>query len=132
MYCIEGSTEMVTNVMDLGMTIVASGNAVICSGIHNLIEFYLAIGPACFSMPGLEETTATAATEVVRFVWSHFHHIFCANNRTYDKSQIIGDGITKALSYDLTWVLNGEFYFALFVPVGVYFKASFTDPFGIV
>jgi len=56
---------MFTEFMDLGMTVVTSGDAVSCLGCLDLIVFEFSIFQALFFAPGLEETAAAAATEIV-------------------------------------------------------------------
>ena len=45
----EFSTEMMTDIVDLSMAVVAAGNTVVGTGGHDLVEFDLAVRPAFFS-----------------------------------------------------------------------------------
>jgi hypothetical protein len=132
MNCAERAAEMMTDVMHLGMAVVATGNAVIGTGGHDLVEFDLAVFPAGFCITGLQEAAAAAATVVVRLVRRHLDNVFRPDHRLNDKAQIVGNDIAEAFSDDLAGVLDSECDFALLVPVGVDFKPSFPDPFGVV
>ncbi|KJR97895.1 MAG: hypothetical protein VR65_23060 [Desulfobulbaceae bacterium BRH_c16a] len=128
----ERSAEMMTDIMHLGMAVMAAGNAVIGAGGHDLVEFDLAVVPAGFSETGLQEAAATTATVVVRLVRRHLDNVFRTDHRLNDKAQIVGNDIAEAFSDDLAGVLYSECDFALLVPVGADFKPSFPDPFGVV
>ena len=118
--------------MDLGMAVMTAGDAVIGTGGDNLVELDLAVGPALIGKSRLQETTATAATVIIRFVRSHFDDVFRTDDRGDNESQIIGNRIAKAFTNNLTGILDGELYFPLFVPVGINLQSSFPDPFRII
>ena len=128
----ERSAEMMTDIMHLGMAVMAAGNAVIGAGGHDLVEFDLAVFPAGFGITRLQEAATTAATVVIRLVRCHLDDVFFPYHRLYDKSQIIGNNIAEAFSDDLAGILNSECDFALLVPVGADFKSSFPDPLSVV
>ena len=71
---------MVTEVVHLGMAVVAAGNAIVCAGFHDLVVFKLSISPAFFSEARLQETAAAAAAIIIGLVWRHFDDIFCTNH----------------------------------------------------
>ena len=56
---------MVAKLMDLGMAVVAAGDAVVCTGGLDLIVFNLSISQAFILESGLEETAAAAAAKVI-------------------------------------------------------------------
>jgi len=56
---------MLAEFMNLGMTVMTPGNAVICFGFLNLPVFQLAILQTFFFITGLEKTAAAAAAIVV-------------------------------------------------------------------
>jgi len=126
------SAIMVAKFMDLGVAVMAAGDAVICAGGLDLVVFDFTVSQAFFFEPGLEESAAAAAAKVVGFVGLHVDEIFFSDNGFHHKSQVIGNGITIAFSYNLTGILNREFDFQVFVPVGVDLEFAFTDPFGII
>ena len=123
---------MMPDIMDLGMAVMATGNAVIGAGGDNLVKFDLAIGSTFLGISRLQETTATAAAVIVRFIRRHFDDIFFADHRLDNKAQIVGDRIAEAFANNLTRILDGEFDFQIFVPLGTDLQTPFTDPFGII
>jgi len=80
----------------------------------------------------LEETSAAAATIIVRFVRLHVDKIFLAHDGLHNIPKIIGYWIAVALANDLAGVLDGEFDSKLLVPVGVNFQFSFPNPFCVI
>ena len=121
MYGIECSTEMMGQIMDLGMTVMTSGDAVVGPGGNDLVILELAIGPARFRMSRLQETAPAATAVVIGFIRGHFDEIFFTDDRFDNKPQIVRNLIAKTLTNDLTGVLNGELDTTIFIPVGIYF-----------
>ena len=123
---------MLTELMNLGMAIMAAGNTVIRAGRLYLFILQTAELETLFFHAGLEETAAAAAAIIVGPVGDHIDKILFADDRFDHVSQIFGNGIAKSLAHDLTGVLDGKFNFEVLVPVGVDFKLSFPDPLGVV
>ena len=111
------SPVMFTEFVDLGMAIVTAGNAIIRSRGLNLFVFYFSIGKALVFKPGLQETAAPTAAIIIRPVGLHIHKVFLPHHGFDHKSQVFGNGITIALSDDLTGILYREFDFQLFIPI---------------
>ncbi len=132
MNSVEFSTEMVGQIMDLGMTVMTSGYAVIRTCCNDLIEFELAVGTPCLRISGLQETAAAATTIIVGFIRGHLDEILVADNRFNNKPQIIRHCIAIPFSNDLAGVLHSEFDSQILVPIGIHLQSSFTYPFGIV
>jgi hypothetical protein len=132
MYGVVGAAEVMGDIMNLGMAVVAAGNAVVCTGLHNLVELYLAVGPPRFGKTGLKKAAAAAATEVVRLVRGHLDDVLFADYRSDDKTQIIGDDVAEAFPDNLAGVLDSELDFSLAVPLRADFQPSLADPFGVV
>jgi hypothetical protein len=126
------SAVMLAQLVNLGMAVVASGNAVIRSRGFNLIVFQLSIQQTLVLESGLQKSAAAAAAIVVRFIGLHVDEIFFTHNSLDNITKIICDRIAIAFSDDLAGILNREFDFQILVPVGVDLQFSFTDPFGIV
>jgi hypothetical protein len=126
------AAEMVADVMDLGVAVVAAGDAVVGAGGHDLVELELAVGPPLLGVAGLEEAAAAAATVVVRLVRRHLDDILLADDRFYDEAEVIGDGVAEALADDLAGILDRELDTQLLVPVGVDLQAPLADPPGVV
>ncbi len=118
----------ITHVMDLGVAVVAWGDAVFGLGGQNLVGFGFAIGPSCFGEAGLEKTAAAATAEVVGFVGSHVDEVFFTHHCLDHVPKIIGNGISQCFSYQLTWILDGELDLSVLVPVTAGFEFSFPDP----
>ena len=123
---------MLTELMNLGMAVVAAGDTVIRAGLLDLLILQPAELQPLFFHAGLQKTAAAAATVIVGSVGDHINKIFFADNRFDHVSQVFGNGVAKRLAYDLTGVLDGEFYLEVLVPVGIDLEPSFPDPFGIV
>ena len=123
---------MFAQFMDLGVTVVAPGNAVVCTCGFDLIVFDFAVLQAFFLEPGLQESTAAAATVVIGAVGLHVDEVFFAHHGFDHKPQVFGNGIAIAFPNDLAGVLNREFDFQVLVPVGVNFEFACSDPFGII
>ena len=102
---------MLTEFMNLGVTIVAAGNTIVRSGRLNLIVLQAAELQALLFVSRLQKTTTTAATIVVGPVGLHVDKIFFPHYGFYDKAQILGDGIPVAFTYNLAGILYREFNF---------------------
>ena len=123
---------MLTELMNLGMAVMAAGDTVVRAGGLYLLILQPAEFQTLFFHAGLEETAAAAATIIVGPVGHHIDEIFFSNDRFDHVSQVFGNGIAKSLANDLAGVLDGKFNFQVLVPVGVDLEPSFPDPFGIV
>jgi hypothetical protein len=62
----------------------------------------------------------------------HVDKIFFPDYRFYHKAQVVGNRVSITLAYDLAGILNGEFNFQVFVPIGIDLESAFPDPSGIV
>ena len=123
---------MLTELMNLGMAIMAAGDTVIRAGFLYLFVLQPAECQTLFFHAGLEKTAAAAAAIIVGPVGDHIDKIFFSDDRFDHESQIIGNGFAKSLAHDLTGILDGKFNLEVLVPVGVDLELSFPDPFGIV
>ena len=123
---------MLTELMNLGMTVVAAGDTVIRAGLLDLLILQPAEFQPLFFHAGLQKTAAAAAAVIVGPVGDHINKVFFTDHRFDHISQVFGNGVAKRLAYDLTGVLDGEFYLEVLVPVGIDLEPSFPDPFGIV
>ena len=123
---------MLTELMNLGMTVVAAGDTVIRTGLLDLLILQPAEFQPLFFHAGLQKTAAAAAAIVVGSVGDHVNKIFFTDDRFDHVSQVLGNGITKRLAHNLAGVLDGEFNLEILVPVGIDLEPSFPDPFGIV
>lgn len=62
---LKAALEMLIQVMNLRMAVVAGSNAVTCTGCLDLVEFHLPVSAAFLRIAVLEETATTAAAVVV-------------------------------------------------------------------
>jgi len=129
---IVGPAEMVGQIMDLGMTVVAAGDTVVGSSGHDLVELELAVGMAGLGKSRLQKTASSSAAVIVRFIRDHIDEVLFTDKRFDDKAQIIRHLIAVTLSHNLAGVLNGKFNFQVLVPFGIHFQSSFTYPFGVI
>ena len=123
---------MMSQIVHLGMTVVAAGDAVIGAGLNDLIILELAVIPAGIGESRLQESAAAAATVVVRFVGCHLDDVFFTDDRFDHKPKIIGNLVPIPLPDDLTGVLDGELDLTLAVPFGTGLEAPFTDPLRVI
>jgi hypothetical protein len=123
---------MLAKLMNLGMTIMATGNTIIRPGFFNLFVLQPAECQPLFFHPGLQKTATAAAAVVIGPVGNHVDKIFFPDYRFDHISQIFGNRITIGLAHDLAGILHGKFNFQILVPVGVDLELAFPDPFCIV
>jgi len=125
------ASKVVTNIFNLTVAIMTGCNDVGCPGSRNLIEFYPAIGPSLIREPGLQCTTTAAAAIIIVPVGDGINKIFFSHNRLDHKPQIIHNLVGTGFSAYIAGVLNREFGFDVFIPVGIDFQLSFPDPLGV-
>ena len=123
---------MLTELMNLGMAIMAAGDTVIRTGRLYLVVLQLAKFQTIFLHSGLEETAAAPTAIVVGSVGSHIYKVFFPDDRFDHIAQIFGNGIPITLAHDLTGVLDRKFNFQILVPIGIYLELSLANPFCIV
>ena len=123
---------MLTELMNLGMAIMAAGNTVGRAGFLYLFILQPAEFQTLFFHAGLEETAAAAAAIIVGPVGDHIDKIFFSDDRFDHESQVFGNRFPKSLAHDLTGVLYRKFNLEVLVPVGIDLELSFPDPFCIV
>lgn len=118
--------------VDLGVAVMAPGNAVCRAGGLDLVVLAFSVSQAFFLEPGLEKPATAAATVIVGAVGLHINEVFLTHNGFHHKTQVFGNGITIAFPDDLAGVLDREFDLQVLVPVGIDLEFSLTDPLGIV
>ena len=122
---------VLAQLMDLGVAVVATCDAVSGTGFLDLGIFDLTVGEAFIFVARLEETTAATAAEVVALVGVHVDEVLFANNRFHNKAQVVCGFVAVGLTDDLAGILNGELDTKFFVPVRVDGKLAFADPLGV-
>ena len=123
---------MLTELMNLGMAVMAAGDTVIRAGSFYLFILQPAEFQTMFFHAGLEETAAAATAIIVGPVGRHIYKVFFPDDRFDHISQIFGNGLPKGLAHDLAGILHGKFNLQILVPIGVYLEPSLANPFGIV
>jgi hypothetical protein len=126
------SAVMLTEFMNLGVTIVTTGNTIVRPGRLNLNVLQPAEFQALLFVSRLQKTTTAAAAIVVGPVGLHVDKILFPHHGLYHKAQIFGDGISIAFAYNLTGILDRKFNFQILVPVGIYTQFSLPNPLGVV
>jgi hypothetical protein len=123
---------MFAQFVDLCMTVMASGNAVIRARRLDLFILDFTVLQALFLEPGLQESAAAAAAVVVGAVGLHVDKVLFAHHGFDDEPQVFGNGVSKAFANDLAGILNRELDFQILVPVGIDLEFAFADPLGII
>ena len=123
---------MLAEFVDLGMAIVAAGDAVISSRRFDLLVFEQPVLEALILEPGLEESAAAATAKIIGAIGLHIDEVLFTNNGLYHKTQVFGNRVAVAFANDLAGVLDGEFDFQVPVPVGADLQFAVTNPLGVV
>jgi hypothetical protein len=123
---------MLTYIMNLGMAVMAWSDTVIRSCFDNLTKFKVSVLATSFRVAGLQKSSTAAATKVVRSIRLHIYKVFLSDHSFDYKPKILGNGITKGFSDQLTRILNRKLNFQFLVPVRTDIEFSFPDPLGIV
>lgn len=111
---------------------MARGNAIVGTGVVDLLKFQPSICAPGFRKSGLQKSAATAAAEIIGPVRRHVDKIVFPDAGFDHKPQIFGDRVPQGLAYQLAGILDSEGDPQLFVPVRVEFELSLPDPFGII
>jgi len=102
---------MITEFMNLRMTVVTTGDAIVRSSRLNLIVFQAAEFQTGILIAGLQKTAAATAAIVVGAVGLHVDKVFFPHDGFDHKTKIFGDRITVAFAYDLARILDRKLYF---------------------
>ena len=127
-----GVIQLIAQVVDLGVAVVAGGDGVSRFGGQNLIGLELAVGPALIRVAGLQETAAAAAAEVVGPVGVHVDEVFFTDHRLHHEAQVLGDRIAECFAHQLAGILNRELDLAFLVPFRAGLQLAFSDPLSII
>jgi hypothetical protein len=123
---------MLTELMNLGMAIMATGNTVIRAGCLYLFVLQPTELQTLFFHAGLQKTAAAATTIIVGPVGRHIHKVFFPDDRFDHIAQIFGNRVAKGLTNNLAGILHGKFDFQILVPIGIYLELTLPDPFSVV
>ena len=123
---------MLAELVNLGMAVVAAGDAVVGAGSLDLLVLEHTVFQALLLESRLEKSAAAAATEIVGPVGLHVDKILLADHGFDHEAQVFSNGIPVAFAHDLAGILDREFDFQVLVPVGVDLEFALTYPFGII
>jgi hypothetical protein len=118
--------------MYLGMAVMAWGNTVCRARGQDLFSFQATILSTSILITGLEKTAAAAAAVVIGSVRGHVDEVFFTHHGFDHKPEVFGHRVAEGFAHQLAGVLNREFDFQVFVPVGINLEFSFPDPLGII
>ena len=99
---------MITELMNLSMTVVTARDAVISTGSLNLIVLQTAEFQACLLIARLQKATSAPATIVIGAVGLHIDKIFLPYDGFHHKPKIFGDRVSIAFPYNLAGILGGK------------------------
>ena len=102
---------MITEFMNLGVTVVTSGDAIIGTGGLNLAILQAAEFMTGFLISGLQKTTTSATAIMVGVVGLHIDKIFFPHDGFHHKTKIFSDWVAITFAYDLARVLYGKLDF---------------------
>jgi hypothetical protein len=102
---------MITEFMNLSVTVVTAGNAIIGTSGLDLVILQPTEFQALLFISGLQKTAASAATIIVGAVGLHIDKIFFPDDSFDHESKIFGDGVAIAFAYNLAWILDRKLDF---------------------
>ena len=123
---------MLRHIVDLGVAVMTSRNAVIRAGRDDLVELHFSVLLPRVDVSGLKIPAPAAATIVVGLVGGHVNEIFLTHNRLDHIAQVICGRITESFSDDVAGILDREFNLQVLVPVGTDLEFPLPDPLGVV
>ncbi len=132
MHGLPGVVPYIGKIVNLGMAVMTWRDAILSAGCQNLVGLEFAIGSPFLWIARLEETAPSAAAIVVGAVGKHLHEVFFTHHRFDHIPQVFSHWVAKGLAHQLAGILYGEFDLAVFIPIGIHFELTLTDPLGIV
>ncbi len=126
-----GMIALLGQIVDLGVAVMARSDGISGTGCQNLVGLQFTIFSTFIRITGLKETAAAAATKVVGSVRIHVDKVLFTDHRLNHVAQVLGHWIAEGLADQLTWILDGEGDFALFIPFGTGLELALTNPLGI-
>jgi hypothetical protein len=124
--------EVLFEVMNLRVAIVAGGDAIVGRRLLDLFIFETAIIATRLGETGLQKAAAPAAAVIVGAVWGHVNKVFLPDNGLDHKTQILGNGVSQGLSDQLAGILNRELDLQILVPVRADLEFALPYPSGII
>ena len=102
---------VLAKLMNLGMAVVTTCNAIVRSGRLNLIVFQATEFQPSILVSGLKKTTPTTAAVIIGTVRMHLDKIFFAHHGSDHKAQIFGNGVSVTFAHDLAGILDRKLDF---------------------
>ena len=118
--------------MNLCVTVVAAGDAIVCPGGFDLGIFQSTEFQTRLLVSGLQKTTPAAAAIIIGPIRVHLDKILFAHHGFDHKTKILGDGIPVTFANDLTGILNGKFNLQILVPIGIHVELALPDPLRVI
>jgi hypothetical protein len=118
--------------VNLGVAVVAAGDAVVGTGGLDLIVFEFAVLEPLFLETRLEESAPAAAAVVVGAIGNHVDEVFFTHHGFDNEPEILGNGVAVGFTDNLAGILHGELDPQILVPVGIDLQLARADPFGVV
>ena len=132
MQCVKLATEVLLQIVHLGVAVVAWRDGVVGAGFLYLIEFDLAVFTSLLRSTGLQIAATAAAAVVVGFIGRHVDKVLFANHFFNHKPQIVRTCVAVSFANELAGILNGELAFQILVPIRVNWEFSFSNPLSVV
>ncbi len=107
--------------MDLGVTVVARGDAVRCLGLKNLLGLKATVLPTRFRQSRLQETTPTAATIIIRPVGGHVDKVLLPDHGPNHIAKVFSYRVAEGFADELAGILNSKLNLSFLVPIGADF-----------
>ncbi len=102
---------MITEFMNLSVTVVTARNAVIGTGGLNLSILQPTEFQTGFFIAGLQKATTAAAAIIVGAVGLHIDEIFFSHDGFDHKTKIFGDRVAITFAHDLARILDSKLDF---------------------
>ncbi len=82
-------------------------------------------------MACLQEPASASAAKIIGLFGPGVNEVFFTNTGLEDIAHVICNRIAKGLADQVAWILNGELYFQVLVPVGRNLYFAFVEPPGV-
>jgi hypothetical protein len=124
--------EVLLEIMNLRVTIVTGGNAIVGIRLLDLFIFETAIIAPRLGETRLQKTAAPAAAVIVGAVRGHVDEVFLPDNGLDHKTEILGNGVSQGLSDQLAGILNRKLDVQILIPVRADLEFALAYPLGII
>jgi len=126
------AVEMIVQIVNLTVAVVAGRNTICSSRRFYLIEFQFSVRVSGFRVPGLQISPPSAAAVVVGAVRLHVDEVLLSDDGLDDEAKVFCDRIAEGFSDELAGILYRELDFSLPVPCRADLQLAFPNPLRIV